>query len=78
MVTMDTASQSAPQQVAALLLERTSRALHNIVRDNLNTQYASKAASLTGFRDAVSAHGGTEDATLLADFRSHAPLSNYV
>ena len=77
MVVVDTISQGAPQQVAALS-ERTSRALLNIVRDNFNTQYASKAASLAGFRDAVSAHGGTEaDAALLADFQSHVPLSNY-
>ena len=77
MVVVDAVSQAAPQQVAALL-ERTNRALLGIVRDNFNTQYASKAASLAGFRDAVSAHGGTEtDATLLADFRSHVPLSNY-
>ena len=53
-------------------------ALVKIIRDNFNTQYASKAVSLTKFRDAVSTHGGTEvDATLLADFRSHVPLSNY-
>ena len=77
MVVVDTVSQAAPQQVAALL-ERTNRALLGIVRDNFNTQYASNAASLAGFRDAVSAHGGTEtEATLLADFRSHVPLSNY-
>ena len=34
--------------------------------------------SLAKFRDVVSAHGGTEvDITLLADFRSHVPLSDY-
>ena len=53
-------------------------ALVKIIRDNFNTQYASQAVSLTKFRDAVSTHGGAEvDATLLADFRSHVPLSNY-
>jgi len=53
-------------------------ALLQIIRDNFTTQYASQACSLAGFRDAVSAHGGTEvDETLLADFRSHVPLSDY-
>jgi hypothetical protein len=60
------------------LPERTNQALLKIIRDNFNTQYASQAVLLAEFRDAVSAHGGTEvDTTLLADFRSHAPLSNY-
>ena len=58
--------------------ERTTHALLKIIRDNFNTQYASQTASLVEFRDAVSTHGGTEvDATLLADFRSHVPLSDY-
>ena len=58
--------------------ERAIHALLKIIRDNFNTQYASQTASLVGFRDAVSTHGGTEvDATLLADFRSHVPLSDY-
>ena len=53
-------------------------ALVKIVRDNFNTQYASQAVLLAKFRDAVSTHGGTEvDTTLLADFRSHVPLSDY-
>ena len=65
------------QQVATLA-EQTNRALLKIIRDNFNTQYATQALSLSGFRDAVSAHGGTEvDATLLADFRTRVPLSNY-
>ena len=58
--------------------ERAIHALLKIIRDNFNTQYASQTASLVGFRDAVSTHGGTEvDAILLADFRSHVPLSDY-
>ena len=65
------------QQVAALA-EQTNRTLLDIVRDNFNTQYAPKAALLAEFRNAISAHGGTPvDATLLANFRSHVPLSNY-
>ncbi|KAI9568804.1 GH3 auxin-responsive promoter [Boletus coccyginus] len=66
------------QQVVALA-EQTNRTLLDIVRVNFNTQYASKADLLAGFRDAVSAHGGSThvDATLLANFRSHVPLSNY-
>ena len=53
-------------------------ALVKIIRDNFNTQYASQVVSLAKFRDVVSAHGGTEvDITLLADFRSHVPLSDY-
>ena len=53
-------------------------ALIKIIRDNLNTQYASQAVSLAEFRDAISTHGGTEvDTILLADFRTHVPLSNY-
>ncbi|KAF8550614.1 hypothetical protein OG21DRAFT_1419421 [Imleria badia] len=65
------------QQVAALS-ERTNPALLNIIRDNITSQYASQAASLAEFRDAVSMHGGTEvDADLLADFWAHIPLSTY-
>jgi len=65
------------QQVAALV-DQTNLALLKIIRDNFATQYASQACPLAGFRDAVSAHGGTEvDATLLADFRAHVPLSDY-
>jgi hypothetical protein len=58
--------------------EALQHALVQIIRDNVNTQYASQAVSLAEFRDAVSTHGGPEvDATLLADFRSHVPLSEY-
>jgi hypothetical protein len=58
--------------------ETLQHTLVQIIRDNVNTQYASQAVSLAEFRDAVSTHGGTEvDATLLADFRSHVPLSDY-
>ncbi|KAI9571597.1 GH3 auxin-responsive promoter-domain-containing protein [Boletus coccyginus] len=65
------------QQVAALA-DQTNLALLKIIRDNFTTQYASQACSLAGFRDAVSAHGGTEvDDTLLTDFRTHVPLSDY-
>ncbi|KAI9571612.1 GH3 auxin-responsive promoter [Boletus coccyginus] len=64
--------------LVAALQDQTNLALLQIIRDNFATQYASQACSLTGFRDAVSAHGGTEvDDTLLADFRSHVPLSDY-
>ncbi|KAF8547319.1 hypothetical protein OG21DRAFT_1607449 [Imleria badia] len=66
-----------PEQVAALQ-ERTNLALLDIVRDNFNTQYASKAPSLARFRDAVDANGGTfNDDSLLADFRSYVSLSTY-
>ena len=40
-------------------------ALIKIIRDNLNTQYASQAVSLAEFRDAISTHGGTEVDTIL-------------
>ena len=39
-----------------------------------------QAPDLSGFRGAVATHGGidaVDDATLLADFRAHVPLSNY-
>ncbi|KAF8141160.1 GH3 auxin-responsive promoter [Boletus edulis] len=67
-----------PEALAALR-EHTNRALLGIMRDNLGTKYASQATLLAGFRAAVSAHGGTDiDAnTMLADFRSHVPLSTY-
>ena len=67
-----------PQQ-ASIIAERMNRTLLKIVRDNFNTQYAIQAPILSEFRDAVAAHGhGTDvDATLLADFRAHVPLSNY-
>ena len=81
MAVVDTVSQGTKtetNQQVATLAEQTNRALLKIIRDNFNTQYATQALSLSGFRDAVSAHGGTEvDATLLADFRTHVPLSNY-
>ncbi|KAG6375686.1 hypothetical protein JVT61DRAFT_3259 [Boletus reticuloceps] len=77
MATVDANSAEMSQQVAALP-EKTNLALLRIIRDNFNTQYASQVASLAEFRDAVSAHSGTEvDASLLADFRAHVPLSNY-
>lgn len=77
MAVVGVSATQTPQQIAALA-ERTNRALLKIIRDNLNTQYTVQAASLSGFREAISLHGGTEvDATLLQDFRSHVPLSNY-
>ena len=77
MVSQDVGDSQTPQWIADLP-ERTNHALLKIIRDNFNTQYASRAISLTEFRDAVSTHGGTEvDATLVADFRSHVPLSDY-
>lgn len=84
MTAVETVSQGAnttrtPQQIAALQ-ERMKRALLDIVRDNLHTQFASQAASLAVFRDALAAHGGpdrVDDATLLSDFRSRVPLSTY-
>ncbi|KAF8134278.1 GH3 auxin-responsive promoter-domain-containing protein [Boletus edulis] len=76
MGTVNANAAETSQQVAALP-EKTNPLLR-IIRDNFNTQYASQAASLAEFRDAVSAHSGTEvDAILLADFRAHVPLSNY-
>ncbi|KAG6381987.1 GH3 auxin-responsive promoter-domain-containing protein [Boletus reticuloceps] len=80
---MDTVRQGVSAtrtpEVLAALREHTNRALLGIMRDNLGTKYASQAALLAGFRTAVSAHGGTDiDAnTMLADFRSHVPLSTY-
>lgn len=71
-------TQTESLRCTASLPEQTSLALLKIIRDNINSQYASQAVSLTRFRDAVSAHGGTEvDDTLLADFQAHVPLSNY-
>ena len=76
-VSQGVSTTRTPEQVAALQ-ERTNRALLDIVRDHFNTQYAAQTPLLAGFRDAVSAHGGPHgDATLLADFRSHVPLSTY-
>ncbi|KAH0828160.1 GH3 auxin-responsive promoter-domain-containing protein [Lanmaoa asiatica] len=81
-MTVDTVSKGVstiqtPQKVA-ILSERMNDALLKIIRGNFNTQYATQTASLAGFRDAVSVHDAIEvDATLLADFRSHVPLSNY-
>ena len=67
-----------PRQ-ASIIAERTNHTLLKIIRDNFNTQYAIEAPILSGFRDAVAArgHGTDVDATLLADFRAHVPLSNY-
>ncbi|KAG9312152.1 GH3 auxin-responsive promoter [Chiua virens] len=82
MVLLSTPTQhvnAAPtaEQVAALQ-ERTNDILLNIIRTNINTQYASQAILLTGFRGAVLACGGTEDDdTLLTNFRTHVPLSTY-
>ena len=74
---MDSGATQLPQQ-APTIAERTNRTLLKIIRANLNTQYAAQAPTLSAFRDAVAAHGGTDvDATLLADFRAHIPLSNY-
>ena len=66
-----------PEQTPSLA-ERMNHTLLDIIRGNFNTKYATQAPILSAFRDAVTAHGGTEvDATLLADFWAHVPLSNY-
>ncbi|KAH0828161.1 GH3 auxin-responsive promoter [Lanmaoa asiatica] len=76
-VSKGVSATTTPQKVATLS-EKTNRALLEIIRDNFNTQYATQATFLAGFRDAVSVHDAIEvDATLLADFRSHVPLSTY-
>ena len=76
-VAVDSSATQSPQQ-APTIAERTNRTLLKIIRANFNTQYAAQAPILSAFRDAVGAHGGTDvDATLLADFRAHVPLSNY-
>ena len=65
------------QQVVPLP-EQMNLSLLSIIRDNITTQYASQVASLAAFRDTASTHDGTEvDATLLANFRAHVPLSTY-
>ncbi|KIK80810.1 hypothetical protein PAXRUDRAFT_833328 [Paxillus rubicundulus Ve08.2h10] len=68
---------SLPPKLRTLLTAKTDRLLLRIIRANFNTQYASQAPSLAGFRDVVSAHGTTVDGTLLQDFRGHVLLMDY-
>ena len=76
-LTTNAISLDAPTAGSALA-ERTNHTLLKIVKANFNTKYAAQAPILSAFRDAVSAHGGTDaDVTLIADFRTHVPLSSY-
>ncbi|KAG9312134.1 GH3 auxin-responsive promoter [Chiua virens] len=80
---VDTLTQSVIPSLTAkqatAVQEQFNRTLLDIIRGNFNTQYASQVDLLAGFRDAVSAHGGTgDDVALLADFRSHVPFSSYI
>ena len=76
-ITLSGNATQTPEQTPSLT-ERMNHTLLNIIRENFNTKYATQTPILSAFRDAVAAHGGTGvDATLLADFQSNVPLSNY-
>ncbi|KIJ13242.1 hypothetical protein PAXINDRAFT_14001 [Paxillus involutus ATCC 200175] len=69
--------KSLTPKLRTVLTETIDRLLLRIIRNYSNTQYASQAPSLAGFRNVVSAHGTEVDSTLLQDFRSHVELMEY-
>ncbi|KAF8431082.1 GH3 auxin-responsive promoter [Boletus edulis BED1] len=64
-------------ELRSSLTKRTDLYLLDIITANLPTQYASQAPSLAPFRDVVSVHGTAVVATLLNDFRSYVPVTDY-
>lgn len=69
--------QSLTPELRPTVIEKTESILLQIVRANLNTQYASKTPFLAVFRDAIPAHGSTSNTELVRDFRRYVPLSDY-
>ena len=81
---MQSSTQARPQLLQSLttelrrtVIERTEALLLKIVRANIDTKYASNTATLTEFRNAISAPGSALDTTLVEDFRRWVPLSDY-
>lgn len=64
-------------ELRAELTKRTDLFLLHIIRANSTTQYACQTPSLASFRAAVAQHGTTIDATLLTNFRTHVPVTDY-
>ena len=64
-------------ELRASLVARTDYFLFNIITANWTTQYATQAPSLAPFRDTLAAHGKAVYATLLDDFRSFVPVTDY-
>ena len=64
-------------ELRASLTKRTDLTLLSIIRANSSAQYASQTPSLAPFRDMVAQHEMVIDATLLTDFRTQVPVTDY-
>ena len=68
---------SLPSALRSTVIARIESLLLNIVRANVNTQYASRSPILADFRDAIFAYDSASDTALVTYFWRCVPLSEY-